>query len=58
MSEPSMSLRDWIAGQALVAAFGTYLLAEGAADPKHKEAIADASYAIADAMLAARGPTK
>lgn len=47
---PSMTLRDWFAGQAMQG-----LLACGEADNEHTSSVtAAASYRIADAMLAAR----
>ena len=49
---PGMTLRDWFAGQAL----------SGVLDKAHgkytREAIAEASYMYADAMLAARTPAE
>ncbi len=50
----SMSLRDWFAGQALMGAVATVR------GPGFREwsYYADAAYAIADAMLAARSETE
>lgn len=47
---PGMSLRDWFAGQALIA-IGYNDHVDGASDPERHAATA---YRIADAMIAAR----
>jgi hypothetical protein len=52
---PGMTLRDWFAGQAMAAALGAFLSdPKGQPDARNKDIIAASSYAIADAMLAAR----
>lgn len=51
---PPMTLRDWFAGQAILAAGASVGASRNADLPELADAIAKASYLIADAMIAAR----
>lgn len=58
--EPGMALRDWFAGQALAGLLaGQWNVAENAVEPQplseNASSVASGAYAVADAMLAARG---
>lgn len=50
-----MSLRDWFAGQNVAAIIGGLISAKIDTGPDDADQIARLGYAIADAMLAARG---
>lgn len=50
-NEPGMTLRDWLAGQAIA---GTVVQPWGEQGLKWEVELAERAYAIADAMLAAR----
>ena len=58
--EPGMMLRDWFAGQALVGIMSGSgeIKSEGVVLKPTAENVAAASYAMADAMLAARDGAK
>ena len=56
-NQGGMTLRDWFAGQVLQGMAASSLFAEGIQDgrPSCTNPIAESAYAIADAMLKARG---
>lgn len=54
ISSPGMSLRDWIAGQALISVGQTLVAPSGATLEAVCAELARASYLVADAMLAER----
>jgi hypothetical protein len=52
-AHPGMTLRDWFAGRAMQAVVTGFLAGDQRGDLEHQHT-AEAAYAIADAMLAAR----
>lgn len=57
-AEPGMSLRDWFAGQALIAVVGNNQLLDKMSDIRSDKdfgvSVASGCYKLADAMLSAR----